>query len=183
MRSPTVKDLLAEGKTTELYKAIKEGEYFGSQTFNQSLKRLYTQTEGWNALIELLRQDLERTPTDDKPARLRVLREIASVYRDRIKSDTALVTVLTQIVQLDNEDVDSLRELVRVYEALGRFRDLLQHQSSLAGLLPKGQEKTDLYRSVARRWMAASQARSTCSWLLALGVGRWGSTMSRASSR
>ena len=34
----------------------------------QSLKRLYTQTEGWNALIELLRQDLERTPTDDKPA-------------------------------------------------------------------------------------------------------------------
>jgi twitching motility protein PilT len=41
MRSPTVKDLLAEGKTNELYKAIKEGEYFGSQTFNQSLKRLY----------------------------------------------------------------------------------------------------------------------------------------------
>ena len=41
MRSPTVRDLLAEGKTTELYKAIKEGEYFGSTTFNQSLKRLY----------------------------------------------------------------------------------------------------------------------------------------------
>ncbi|GIW72231.1 MAG: twitching motility protein PilT [Planctomycetota bacterium] len=41
MRSPTVRDLLAEGRTTELYKAIKEGEYFGSQTFNQSLRRLY----------------------------------------------------------------------------------------------------------------------------------------------
>jgi len=41
MRSPTVKDLLAEGKTAELYKAIKDGEYFGSQTFNQSLKKLY----------------------------------------------------------------------------------------------------------------------------------------------
>ena len=41
MRGPTVKDLLAEGKTNELYKSIKEGEYFGSQTFNQSLKRLY----------------------------------------------------------------------------------------------------------------------------------------------
>ncbi len=49
MRSPTVKDLLAEGKTNELYKAIKEGEYFGSQTFNQSLKRLY---EGENITLE-----------------------------------------------------------------------------------------------------------------------------------
>jgi twitching motility protein PilT len=41
MRSPTVRDLISEGKTNELYKAIKEGEYFGSQTFNQSLKRIY----------------------------------------------------------------------------------------------------------------------------------------------
>ncbi len=41
IRSPTVKDLLMEGKTNELYKAIKEGDYFGSQTFNQSLKKLY----------------------------------------------------------------------------------------------------------------------------------------------
>jgi twitching motility protein PilT len=41
MKSPTIRDLLMDGKTTELYKAIKEGEYFGSQTFNQSLKKLY----------------------------------------------------------------------------------------------------------------------------------------------
>jgi twitching motility protein PilT len=41
MKSPTVRDLLMQGKTTELYKALKEGDYFGSQTFNQSLKQLY----------------------------------------------------------------------------------------------------------------------------------------------
>ncbi len=41
MKSPTIKDLLREGLTNELYKAIKDGEYFGSQTFNQSLRRLY----------------------------------------------------------------------------------------------------------------------------------------------
>jgi tetratricopeptide (TPR) repeat protein len=139
-------------KAIDQYKTILRHDP-SNQEARGSLKRLYTQTEGWNALIELLRQDLERTPADDKPSRLRVLREIAAVYRDRIKSDTALVTVLTQIVQLDNEDVEALRELVRVYEALGRWRDLLQHQSSLAGLLPQGEEKTELFRSVARRWM------------------------------
>ncbi len=41
MRSPTVKDLLADGKTRELYAAIREGDYFGCQTFNQSLRQLY----------------------------------------------------------------------------------------------------------------------------------------------
>jgi tetratricopeptide (TPR) repeat protein len=139
-------------KAIDQYKTILRHDA-GNQEARQSLKRLYTQTEGWNALIELLRQDLERTPADDKAGRLKVLREIAAVYRDRIKSDTALVTVLTQVVQLDGQDVDSLRELVRVYEALGRWRDLLQHQSNLAGLLPPGEEKAELFRSVARRWL------------------------------
>ena len=41
MKSPTVRDILLEGRTNELYKVIKEGEYFGSQTFNQSLRKLY----------------------------------------------------------------------------------------------------------------------------------------------
>jgi twitching motility protein PilT len=40
--TPTVRDLLFEGKTRELHKAIYEGShYYGSQTFNQSLRHLY----------------------------------------------------------------------------------------------------------------------------------------------
>jgi len=39
--TPTIKELLLEGRTTELYKSIKEGAYFGCRTFNQSLKELY----------------------------------------------------------------------------------------------------------------------------------------------
>ncbi len=39
--TPTVKELLATGKTKELYNVIKDGEYFGCQTFNQALKKLY----------------------------------------------------------------------------------------------------------------------------------------------
>ena len=41
MRSPTMREVLMDGETEELYKVLKEGEYFGSMTFNQSLKRLY----------------------------------------------------------------------------------------------------------------------------------------------
>ncbi|MCB9833242.1 MAG: PilT/PilU family type 4a pilus ATPase [Planctomycetes bacterium] len=42
MATPRVRELVFEGKTLELEKALVEGqEYYGTQTFNMSLKRLY----------------------------------------------------------------------------------------------------------------------------------------------
>jgi twitching motility protein PilT len=41
LKTPTIKDLLREGKTMELYQAIAESDYFGCQTFNQSISKLY----------------------------------------------------------------------------------------------------------------------------------------------
>ena len=38
--TPTVQELLLHGKTRELYKALKDGSYYGCMTFNQSLKTL-----------------------------------------------------------------------------------------------------------------------------------------------
>ena len=43
IQSPTIRELLRKGMTSELYASVKEGEYFGCQTFNQSLKQLYQQ--------------------------------------------------------------------------------------------------------------------------------------------
>jgi len=42
LATPTVKELLYNGKTRELYSTLKEGAYYGTQTFNQSLKDLCT---------------------------------------------------------------------------------------------------------------------------------------------
>ena len=42
LNTPTIRDLLYEGKTRELRKSIYEGaHYYGTQTFHQSLMRLY----------------------------------------------------------------------------------------------------------------------------------------------
>ncbi len=38
--TPTIKKLLLEGKTTEIYEHIQQGEYYGMQTFNNSLLKL-----------------------------------------------------------------------------------------------------------------------------------------------
>ncbi|MDP9034341.1 MAG: hypothetical protein M3O50_06010, partial [Myxococcota bacterium] len=121
-----------------------------------ALKRLYRHTASWNALSDLLRQDLERQAQqgqDDPAPRLATLRELASIYREHIKSDSAQVTVLTQIVQLDPRDLTSVRHLVRVYESLQRWRDLLSMQARQADLEPEPAVKAELLRAIARRWL------------------------------
>jgi tetratricopeptide (TPR) repeat protein len=138
-------------KAIEQYKTVLRTDP-DNRDAREALKRLYNQTESWNALVEILRQELDRTPQND-PARANVLRDIATVYRQHVKNDAALVTVLTQIVQIDDKDADSVRELVRVYETLGRWRDLLQYQQRLAELSTDKEEKATLYRAAARRWV------------------------------
>jgi tetratricopeptide (TPR) repeat protein len=118
-----------------------------------ALKRLYRQTAAWPALGDLLRGELEKTAADDKAARLPILRDIAALYRDHLKNDAGLVSVLTQISGLDPTDADTVRELVRVYEALGRARDLLSAQSRLAELESDPGTKAELHRQVARRYL------------------------------
>ncbi len=41
MNTPTVREILAEGRTRELPKALFEGQYYGTMTFNQSILKLY----------------------------------------------------------------------------------------------------------------------------------------------
>jgi len=38
--TPTTREMIQQGKTSELYKAIAEGKYFGCMVFNQSLMDL-----------------------------------------------------------------------------------------------------------------------------------------------
>jgi tetratricopeptide (TPR) repeat protein len=152
---------LAEGqanaqKAIEQYKSVLRQDPDNVEA-REALKRLYKQTQGFNALVELLRQELERLPNENYPARVAVLREVATVYRQYIKSDTALLSVLGQIVQLDDKldehDVLEMRELVTLYEKLGRHRDLISNQMKLAEITPDLEEKKALYRSAGRRWL------------------------------
>jgi golgin subfamily B member 1 len=139
-------------KAIEQWRAVLRQDARNKEA-RDALKRLYRATASWNALSDLLRQELDKLTSDDAAGRLPVLREIAVVYRDEVKSDSALVTVLTQIVQLDPTDLASVRELARVYESLQRWRDLLTMQARQAELEPESGVKAELWRTIARRWL------------------------------
>ena len=40
MATPTLREMLEKGRTREIPSALRDGAYFGTQTFNQSLKSL-----------------------------------------------------------------------------------------------------------------------------------------------
>jgi tetratricopeptide (TPR) repeat protein len=152
---------LAEGqenaqKAIEQYKAVLRSDPDNVQA-REKLKGFYKQTQSYNALVELLRQQLERLPVESYEARLAVLREVATIYREYIRSDTALLSVLNQIVQLDEKldehDVGEMREIVALYDKLGRARDMITHQLKLAEITPDHEEKVTLYRAAGRRWL------------------------------
>jgi golgin subfamily B member 1 len=152
---------LAEGqanaqKAIEQYKSILRTEPDNAEA-RDKLKVFYRQTQSHNALVELLRQQLERTPAEQLSERLAILREIGAIYRENIKSDTALLSILNQIIQLDEkldeQDIGELRELVGLYEKLNRWRDVITYQLKLAEVTPDLEEKKTLFRAAARRWL------------------------------
>ncbi len=152
---------LAEGqanaqKAIEQYKNVLRQDPNNLEA-RERLKTLYKQTQSYNALIDLLRVQLERTPLEDKSTRLEILREFATVYRQYQKNDAALLSVLGQILQLDEgregENIEELREIVGLYERLGRHRDLITHQLKLAEVTPDLEEKQELFRTAGRRWL------------------------------
>jgi tetratricopeptide (TPR) repeat protein len=84
-------------KAIEQYKAMLRTDPENAEA-REALKRLYVQTESWNALVELYRQELEKTPPDDTRRAPRSCARSRTIYRERAKNDAALVTVLSQIV-------------------------------------------------------------------------------------
>jgi tetratricopeptide (TPR) repeat protein len=139
------------GKAIEHWRSVLRNDPSNIEA-RDSLKRLYYRTEAWPAIIDLLRHQVDRLPPSD-PARVAVLKEIVTLHRDKTKQDTALVPILNQLVQLDPNDVDAVREQVRIYEALNRPRDLVTAQTRLAELEPVSANRAELWRAVARQWL------------------------------
>lgn len=139
------------GKAIEHWRNVLRGDPNNGEA-REALKRLYYRTEAWPAIIDLLRQQLDRLPANDA-ARVPVLKEIIGLHRDKTKQDTALVPILNQLVQLDPQDVDAVREQVRIYETLNRPRDLVTAQTRLAELETNAAARAELWRQVARQWL------------------------------
>src|SRR6185312_7191869 len=117
-----------------------------------ALKRLYTTTEKWNALLELLKDELESVPAADVDERINRHLEIVAIYRDRLNLDVMVVTTYLNILALKPDHPQALASLASRYEAQGRYGDLVQILSRQADAATDPAARVALHRRIASIW-------------------------------
>src|SRR5262245_45102889 len=117
-----------------------------------SLRALYTRTEKWNALLELLKDDLDAVPAADVDEKINRYLEIVAIYRDRLNLDVMVVNTYLNILALKPDHPAALSALAQRYEAQGRYGDLVQVLTRQADAAKDPAERIALHRRIAALW-------------------------------
>jgi tetratricopeptide (TPR) repeat protein len=118
-----------------------------------ALARLYRRTEKWNALLDLMKDEIERLPEGDVAGRVARLHDVVEIYRDKLRLDVMVVNAYNSILKIDPDNKRASDELAGKYRALGRWNDLIGilTRKSEAPDLSDG-ERVALLREVADLW-------------------------------
>ncbi|MBI4512241.1 MAG: tetratricopeptide repeat protein [Deltaproteobacteria bacterium] len=122
-----------------------------------ALKRLYQRAEKWNALLELLKEEVEAiSPVDQasKEARVERLLDVVVIYRDRLNLDVMVINTYNAILTLVPDHKVALEALATKYEQLGRWNDLISVLARKADASwVDEEERASLLRRVASLWI------------------------------
>ncbi len=118
-----------------------------------ALEDLYRRSGKWNALVELLRGQIERLPEEAKERRLELLRRLVGIYRDQLELDAMVVQTYRAILQEVPDDRETLEELAGLYERIGRWNDLVQVLQRLADVEEEPARRIERLLRVADVWL------------------------------
>ncbi|HEX7702422.1 MAG TPA: hypothetical protein VF403_16900, partial [Kofleriaceae bacterium] len=118
-----------------------------------SLARLYRRTEKWNALLDLMKDEIDRLGEAEVAAKVSRLFEVAEIYRDRLKLDVMVINTYNGILKIDPDNQRAGDELAGKFRTLGRWNDLIAvlTRKSEAPNIPD-HERVKLLREVADLW-------------------------------
>lgn len=118
-----------------------------------ALARLYRKTEKWNALLDLMKEDIERLPETDVAGRVAKLHEVVEIYRDKLRLDVMVINTYNSILKIDPDNKRAGDELAAKFRALGRWNDLIAvlTRKSEAPDVPDS-ERVMLLREIADLW-------------------------------
>ncbi len=92
---------------------------------SESLRRLYERTGKWNALLDLIKDQVEKLPAEDTEGRVQGLLEVVEIYRDRLNLDVMVINTYNSILTLEPSNLEVLDALAAKYRELGRWNDLI----------------------------------------------------------
>jgi tetratricopeptide (TPR) repeat protein len=117
------------------------------------LKELYARSEKWNALCEVLKAQIDATPDASASEKIELLRELAIVYRDKLRLDGMLINVYNTILRLLPHDRATLESLAEKYRELGRWNDLINVLIADADANADRAHRIETYLKVAGLWL------------------------------
>ena len=111
-------------KAIDSWKSILRGDP-GNVEASESLRRLYERTGKWNALLDLIKEQVEKLPAEDKEGRVLGLLEVVEIYRDQLNLDVMVINTYNSILTIDPSSLEVLDALAEKYRELGRWNDLI----------------------------------------------------------
>ncbi len=139
-------------KAIEAWKQHLRGDPRSSEA-RTALARLYRRTEKWNALLDLMKDEIERVPETDVAGRVAKLHEVVEIYRDKLRLDVMVINTYNAILKIDPDNKRASDELAGKYRALGRWNDLIAILTRKSEASDLGDdERVALLREIADLW-------------------------------
>ncbi|MDJ0765180.1 MAG: tetratricopeptide repeat protein [Myxococcota bacterium] len=125
----------------------------GNPEATSELKRLYRQSQKWNALLDLLKGEAEAMPADDVAGKVAIFEEIVEIYRDKLALGTLVINTYKTILTIDPANVGAQTALSQTYEKEGRWNDLITLLTNRAAASEDPQKKIGFLIKVADLWI------------------------------
>ncbi len=117
-----------------------------------ALRDLYRGSGKWNALVEVLKNEIDALPADATDERVALLREMIPIYQDELHLDVMVINTWNAIVLL-RPDSEALDALASTYEQMGRWNDLIGVLTRKAEATTDAAEQAVLFMRVAKLWI------------------------------
>ncbi len=143
------------GKAIDIWKSILKLDP-GHQVARDALRRLFFHTRKWNALLELLKEDLTLVEEGDTAGAVALYGEMIGIYRDQLNLPVMVINTYNQILQVDPTNAEALDALQAKYESSARWNDLigiLKRRAEAAQQAGEEDAFVGLYRQIAQLWL------------------------------
>src|SRR5262249_8735500 len=110
----------ASEKAIDLWKAVLRLDPHHAEAAH-NLRGPYHRTEKWNAMLELLKDEIEALPAERKAEKIALHLEVVEIYRDKLGLDAMVIGTYQNILALEPAHEAALAALAEKYELLGRW--------------------------------------------------------------
>lgn len=100
----------------------------------KALTRLFERADRFPELVQMYEQDLLQTT--DREQVISTLNKIAGIYEDRLHDLDHAIETMKRVLELSPDHMPTIRNLTRLYERAGKWRELIahnEHETSLVG--------------------------------------------------